>query len=105
MNKYLPMTFEEFDKYIEGLEKEFDWMEKCADIGIDIVYDNISSFDMVVQLISAIFEDTNKTFEWWVYDKNFGRNADLSMWDKDKHIIPTATRKDIYMVLMDKFLL
>jgi len=53
-------------------------------IGIDLSEFGESAQQVIDLLLKHVFnEDQYECITWWMYEKDFGRRADLKMWDKD----------------------
>ena len=103
MKKQLPMSFEEFNDIINKLKEEDQYMNKCSGIGFDHLVDFIPSYDMVIGLLSMLFNDDDEWLSWWIYETDFG-NKPMGAWDKDNQPIPDLeTIEGIYSLLINNY--
>lgn len=103
MEKQLPMSFEEFDTIINELQRENRYMDECSAVGFDGLIDSIPSYDIVVKLLSMLFNDDDNWLSWWVYDAEFGLK-NFEAFDENGETIPELdTIEGIYDLLIHNY--
>lgn len=55
--------------------------------------------DIVVHLLENMFNDTD-TISWWLYEKDYGRNPEMKMWDGFGKEIDVSTPEKLYDYLV-----
>lgn len=83
------MSYSNFSKYIETLKKECELREKLYSVGIFDIISQIYTFDICVELLEIIFNDTEHRLSEWIFEENFGEVNNTSV-------------SDIYKELTDK---
>lgn len=94
------MDYNTFEKYIKGLQEEWDWMDECCKIGFE-AFEHSNGLTYSICLLEEIFDDKDKWLSWWAFEKDFGRDEKYNAYNKDNNIIPTTTIEDIYNLLME----
>ena len=93
------MTFEEFEKCIDELKKNTDYIEKLAKLNVNI-FEELTLETMVVDLIAKLIGDKYEWLSWWVWEKDFGTREDLEAFESDSQtVIPTTTARDIWNLI------
>ena len=93
------MTFEEFEKCIDELKKNTDYIEKLAKLNVNI-FEELTLETMVVDLIAKLIGDKYEWLSWWVWEKDFGTREDLEAFESDSQtLIPTTTAQDIWNLI------
>lgn len=103
---------ERFVEIINSLKEVNDFVdevnEKASKLRDSIISDffnasslSISHEDIVVELLKAIFNDEDNTISWWLYEKNYGTDDRLKMWDKDGNEIDLSTPEKLYEYLLE----
>ena len=71
-NNKTPMSAEDFTKYMHDLKDEWDFRNKCYELGIDDIMGKMQSFDIAIAILCDVFHDVEEILPTWVYEKNFG---------------------------------
>lgn len=106
------ITREEFVEIINNLKEVNDFVketnEKARKLHNSIVSDffdasslSISHEDIVVKLLENMFNDKD-IISWWLYDKDYGRNEKLKMWDEFGNEIDLRTAEKLYDYLVEE---
>lgn len=93
------MKLELFKEIVSLLKKQSDDDIAVYKLGIDMINfnDNISS--VVSHLIGAYYGVEGKeTFDWWCYEKDWGKRKDFDMTDADGNIL-CKTIKELHQYL------
>ena len=90
-------TFQQFNTYINKLQTEYDFIEKCYDVELEGFIEHFTSFETAVDLLQFIFNDDCNILAIWIYEDNFGRDKHHSFMNNKSFII---TSKDIYDALI-----
>jgi hypothetical protein len=79
---------EVFERIVFELKEQQERLDKAYEAGIDLI-DFTGSYESVIaMLIGSIYGmDGRDTFDWWCYEKDFGKRTDLTMTDKDDNEI------------------
>lgn len=101
------MNKEEFIKYIEDLKEDWDYYDELNEVAIKYNRDDSiiilpNSFDISIKLLMYIMKDEYKIIEWWIYEKNFGQDNELNLYDKNNNIINVNTAEELYNYLTGK---
>ena len=67
-------TFQQFNTYINKLQTEYDFIEKCYDVELEGFIEHFTSFETAVDLLQFIFNDDCNILAIWIYEDNFGRD-------------------------------
>lgn len=78
-----------FTNYIDALKKECEYREKLYSVGMFEILSQMFTFDMCVELLEIIFNDTEHRLSEWIFEENFGEVNNISV-------------SDIYKELTDK---
>lgn len=54
----------------------------------------------VVYLLGLMFNDSDGTLSWWLYEKDYGRNKEMKMWDGYGNEIDLSTAEKLYDYLL-----
>ena len=104
------ITKKEFIDIINKLKEVNDFVyetnEKARKLDDAIISDffnasslSISHENIVVKLLENMFNDTD-TISWWLYEKDYGRNPELKMWDEFDNEIDVSTPEKLYDYLI-----
>lgn len=96
----------EFVEIIAKLKEVHDFVdetnEKARKLHDAIISDfyntmslSISHESLVVELLEKMFNDKD-TISWWLYEKDYGRDEELKMWDEQGNEIDVSTAKKLY---------
>lgn len=102
MERKQPLTFEQFEMYLEVIKSDFDYFDACGMLGLELV-DKVSSPDAIIQLITDLFEDKDDWLSWYIFEKNWGQDKEMKAFNEDKSVIPTDTPADIYKILSENY--
>ena len=80
------MSYSNFSKYIETLKKECELREKLYSVGIFDIISQIYTFDICVELLEIIFNDTEHILSEWIFEENFGEVNHISTKDIYKEL-------------------
>lgn len=105
MEQYLKKT--NFIQIMKLIKDQHDHDIKCSEAFKTILphdfisnYDNHYLMDALLLLLKSIYNDTGQWIEYYIYDKDFGRNTKLKVWDEDDKEIPLTTFEDLYNMLI-----
>lgn len=101
---------ENFIAIINKLKKVNDFVyetnKKARELDDAIISDfyntmslSISHENIVVELLEDIFNDKD-TISWWLYEKDYGRNLELKIWDETGKEIDLSTADKLYNYLV-----
>lgn len=82
------INYDEFEKIILNLQKTQDQANLLYKNGVDItkITDNLHT--IIEDLLGVIFTNDGKDWiEWFIYEKEFGRDDDIKAWDEDNNEI------------------
>lgn len=84
----------------EDKDREFaTFMEKYLD-GNFVPMMNEHLHSALVNVLNSVFDDTCKWIEWWIYEKDFGRNDSLKATYKNGREIKLNTAEQLYDFLV-----
>lgn len=75
------MSYTDFSNYIATLQKECEHREKLYSVGIYDIISQIYTFDICVELLEIIFNDTKRRLSEWIFEENFGEVNNISTLD------------------------
>lgn len=78
-NDKAPMSRENFVRYMHNLKDEWDFRNKCYELGIDGIMEKIQSFDIAVAILCDMFHDTEEILPTWIYEKGFGEDSNITI--------------------------
>lgn len=101
----------EFVEIIEKLKEVHDFVdetnEKARKLHDAIISDfyntmslSISHESLVVEILEKMFNDKD-TISWWLYEKDYGRDEELKMWDEQGNEIDVSTAEKLYDYLIN----
>ena len=75
---------EVFERIVFELKEQQEKLDKVYEAGIDLI-DFTGPYESVISmLIGSIYgQEGRDTFDWWCYERDFGKRTDLKMTDKD----------------------
>lgn len=75
---------EVFEKIVLKLKEQGESMDKAYKAGIDLISFTVPYESVISMLIGSIYgQEGKETFDWWCYERDFGKRTDLKMTDKD----------------------
>lgn len=75
---------EVFEKIVLKLKEQGESMDKAYKAGIDLISFTVPYESVISMLIGSIYgQEGRDTFDWWCYERDFGKRTDLKMTDKD----------------------
>jgi len=78
------MTLPELQHLLNLMDADIKRTHAAYKLGIDLSEFSESAEEVTEVLLKHVFnEDQYECITWWMYVKDFGRRADLQMWDKD----------------------
>ena len=78
------MTLQELTHLLNLMDADNKRKSEAYKIGIDLSEFGESAQQVIDLLLKHVFnEEQYECLSWWMYEKYFGRRADLKMWDKD----------------------
>ena len=79
---------EVFERIVFELKEQQEKLDKVYKAGIDPI-DFTGPYESVISmLIGSIYgQEGRDTFDWWCYERDFGKRTDLTMTDKDDNEI------------------
>ena len=96
------MTYKEFAEYIEELRKNEEYINKLADLNVN-VFEELTLETMVVELLAKAIGDKYEWLSWWIWEKEYGTRKELDAFEKDANgndiVIPTDTPRDIWNLI------
>lgn len=95
------ITFEEFRDYIEQIKKNDEYISKLADLNVN-VFENLTTDSLAVNLLEKLTNDESEWISWWIWEKDFGTNEKLKVYDKNNNEIPSTTIKDLWDIITTK---
>jgi len=101
------IKLETFKKAIEAIkkqsEKELKFCKALEDIMDGHFVPEMSSniLEALLSCLKDIFNDREDWVDWWIYDKDFGKNKKLTVYKKGKEI-KLDTVEDLYNFLKKK---
>lgn len=105
------ITKEQFVTIINRLKETDEMVDKINNIIRNSTDSIISDFtnagsimicheDIVLHLLEDIFNDTD-TISWWLYEKDYGRDIRMKMWDEKGKEIDVSTPEKLYDYLVE----
>lgn len=105
------ITKEHFVTIINRLKETDDMVDKINNIIRNSTDSFISDFtnagsimicheDIVLHLLENMFNDTD-TISWWLYEKDYGRDIRMKMWDGFGNEIDVSTPEKLYDYLIE----
>lgn len=75
---------EVFERIVFELKEQQEKLDKVYEAGIDLI-DFTGPYESVISmLIGSIYgQEGRDTFDWWCYERDFGKRTDLTMTDKN----------------------
>ena len=103
---------EEFVDIMQRLKQVNDFVietnEKARKLNDAIISDffNASSLSVshettVVRLLKMMFNDHDDLISWWIYEKDYGRNKNIRIWDRLSNEIDVSTADKLYDLLIE----
>ena len=78
------MTLQELTHLLNLMDADNKRKSEAYKIGIDLSEFEERAREVIDLLLKHVFnEEQYECLSWWMYEKYFGRRADLKMWDKD----------------------
>ena len=78
------IKLEVFKRIVLELKEQGESMDKAYKAGIDLINFTGPYESVISMLIGSIYgQEGKETFDWWCYEKDFGKRTDLTMTDKD----------------------
>ena len=78
------IKLEVFKRIVLKLKEQGESMDKAYKAGIDLINFTGPYESVISMLIGSIYgQEGKETFDWWCYEKDFGKRTDLKMTDKD----------------------
>jgi hypothetical protein len=78
------MTLEELTHLLNLMDADNKRTREAYKLGIDLTEFRESAQEVIELLLKHVLnEEQYECLSWWMYEKDFGRRADLKMWDKD----------------------
>lgn len=96
------MDFETFKVIVEQLRNVSDRTSEAYKADVDLInYNNI--FHTVIDiLLSEIFtEESMDWFDWYMFEKDFGRDKEMKAWDENRNPICRNT-EELYELMKFK---
>ena len=105
------ITKEQFVTIINRLKETDEMVDKINNIIRNSTDSIISDFtnagsimicheDIVLQLLENMFNNTD-TISWWLYEKDYGRDIRMKMWDEKGNEIDVSTPEKLYDYLVE----
>lgn len=97
------MTYEQFEDIMTKLQKSSDNTDVLYRHGVDVtdVTDHLHS--IIGKLLCCVFTSEGYDWiEWFIYEKEFGKRADMKAWDADKNEIAYDLRS-LYDLLINEY--
>ena len=98
------MSYELFERYMNIVRADYDWMEKVCDLfDTCVLYDKIRSPDTILEMLSDALHDTSDWIDYFVFELDWGKDYEAGMVvDANNQNIPLATLHDLYNLLTQK---
>ena len=97
------MNKKEFINIMNKLRSDADFYDKLSDL-CDNREDSIlifpKSFDVSIKLLADLMHD-KEIISWWIFDKDFGRNKDINLFEEDGSPIKLDTAGELYDYLKE----
>ena len=78
------MKLEVFKQIVSKLKQQQESLDKAYEAGIDLINFTDSYESVISMLIGSIYgQEGRDTFDWWCYERDFGKRTDLTMTDKN----------------------
>ena len=78
------MTLTELQHLLNLMDADNKRTREAYKLGIDLTEFRESAQEVIELLLKHVFDEHQyETISWWMYEKDYGRRADLQMWDKD----------------------
>lgn len=99
------ITKTQFEKVIKECQNFDNLYDKLIDLKIDILespfYDSFWSLQS--ELLKLSFSESGiDTINWWMFEKNYGKEESLKMWNKNDVEIPMTTIDDLWNEVKDE---
>lgn len=95
------MNFEVFEKVVKTIETQQEQSLELYKLGIDLANFEEPLQNVISHLIGSIYgKEGLETFEWWCYEKDFGKRADITMHNSDGDLV-CETLVDLWQWLED----
>ena len=80
------IKLEVFERIVLKLKEQGESMDKAYKAGIDLISFTGPYESVISMLIGSIYgQEGKETFDWWCYERDFGKRTDLKMTDKDEN--------------------
>ena len=97
------MTYEQFEDIMTKLQKSNDNTNLLYRHGVDITDITDHLHGIIENLLGLIFTKEGADWiEWFIYEKEFGKRADIKAWDADKNEI-AYDLKSLYDLLINEY--
>lgn len=95
------LTFEQFEKVIGALKANHEKLDKIVSALNWVEVFDLSLCDEVVGMLENIFQDKGKWIDYWVYERDFGRDWSTGVVTEDDKPIDLSTTSKRYKFLTD----
>ena len=96
------LTKEGFVNAIMALKRDDNYVDECAKLTINI-FEHLEAADVAVRLLETIMNDDGEYISWWMYEKDWGQNDDLNVYDESDNIIELTTPEQLYDFLLENY--
>ena len=106
MSKKIPMSFREFEKYMNEIKKVYDYEQSLN----DFIHNNVGGgciiqpdcLDVAIELLSFIFNDKSDWVEYYVFDLEMGKKwKPGTIMRKDGRDVRLVSFEDLYNLLTE----
>lgn len=84
-----------FAKIINTLKREDEYLGNLSKLHVD-VFKKLQSGGIAISLLQDIMGDKTELISWWIWDKNYGENDNINMYDENNEIIELKTAEQLY---------
>jgi len=93
------LTYEIFEKCIQSIIDQDEYMGKLYDVGLDLYENNgMKTENCLLDLLEYLTNDNNDTISYWLYDCECGKCGENKIQINGRYV-PFTTIKDLWNVL------
>lgn len=96
------MDFKTFARIIDELKNVSERTTKAYKINVDLIDYNDDFYNIITTLIDELFtEESVDWIDWYMFEKDFGRDKNMEAWDENRNPICRNTR-ELYKLMKYK---